>query len=75
MRPPDGDVSPRWFKVCKKRSKKATMWTEAQEVLHLTAVFTVNEEKITITVAAVSSIPNAPRRAEERRTCQTTGSQ
>ena len=34
----DGDVNPRWLKVCKKWSKKKTTRTDAQETLDLNAV-------------------------------------
>ena len=44
----DGDVSPKWLKMCKKRSKKKAMRTEDQETLDLNAGHKVIEEKITI---------------------------
>ena len=65
----DGDVTTRWLKLGKKRSKKATMRTEAQVSLdQQDAVRKVNVEKRTITIdsgAAVSVIykdmlPNVP---------------
>ena len=56
----DGDVSPKWLKVCKKRSKKKAMRTEDQETLDLNAGHKVNEEKITIK-------GHAPKRVREWR--------
>ena len=70
----DENVNPRWLKVCKKRSKKEAMRTEAPETLDLNSVHNIDEEKkITITIdsgAAASAIAQgpAPDRAEERRT-------
>ena len=37
----DGDVNPRWLKICKKRSKQKT---EAQETLDVSAVRNIDEE-------------------------------
>ena len=56
----DGDVSPKWLKMYKKRSKKKAMRTEDQETLDLNAGHKVNEEKITIK-------EHAPKRVREWR--------
>ena len=48
------------LKACKKRSKKATMRTEASEMLDVNALHNINDEKITIpkdSGAAVSAMP------------------
>ena len=52
----DRDMSPRWLKLCKKKSKMPAMWTVAQEMFDLNALHRV---KITITTdsgVAVSAV-------------------
>ena len=56
----DGDTSPRWLKVCKKKSRRKAMKTEIQGTLDLNAVRSIEKEKITIIIdpgAAISVMP------------------